>query len=194
MLQSNVNEPAIIAVIACWMLLALAMAFRPRGPVGSGGARRDPFSFVGVAIQGIAIAIAWTGRWDVMHADISRAEWVGAIGPSVVALGSLGLFAWATQTMGANWSLMARTRADHALVRTGPFGLMRHPIYVAMAGLMIASAFALGHPLNLVLALPIYAIGTLMRVAIEERLLREAFGSEYEDYAGRVKRFIPGVW
>ena len=96
--------------------------------------------------------------------------------------------------MGQNWSLVARTRSDHKLVERGPFALMRHPIYVALFGLMIATGLALGHPWNLLLAAPIYWWGTLQRVAIEERLLRDAFGSAYDDYARRVKRFVPGVW
>jgi protein-S-isoprenylcysteine O-methyltransferase Ste14 len=36
--------------------------------------------------------------------------------------------------------------------------------------------------------------GTLMRVGIEERLLRETFGQAFDDYARRVKRFIPMIW
>lgn len=194
MRHGEVNQAAIATVLLCWALLLLAMLMRPRGPAGVGGARRDPRSLFGVAIQSLAIAIAWAGRPQFSVSRISLTEWTAAIGPSAVALASLLLFVWATRTMGANWSLVARTRADHALVRTGPFALMRHPIYVALAGLMIATAWALGHPLNLLVALPVYAVGTLMRVAIEERLLREAFGGEYAAYADRVKRFIPGVW
>ncbi len=96
--------------------------------------------------------------------------------------------------MGANWSLVARTREDHRLVQTGPFALVRNPIYVALLGMICALAIALGHAVNLVLAIPLYLIGTLMRVSIEERLLREMFGQAFDDYARRVKRFIPLVW
>ena len=79
-------------------------------------------------------------------------------------------------------------------VQDGPFALVRHPIYVALFGLMLATALALGHVVNLIVAIPLYLWGTLSRVAIEERLLRNAFGDAYDVYAKRVKRFVPGVW
>jgi protein-S-isoprenylcysteine O-methyltransferase Ste14 len=41
---------------------------------------------------------------------------------------------------------------------------------------------------------PLYALGTWMRVAHEERLLRTQFGAAYDEYAARVKRFVPGVF
>src|SRR3546814_1930029 len=43
---------------------------------------------------------------------------------------TVGLFVWASRTMGRNWSIVARTRADHRLVTTGPFAHVRseeHP-------------------------------------------------------------------
>ncbi len=95
--------------------------------------------------------------------------------------------------MGRNWSIVARTRGDHALVTAGPFAWIRHPIYTAMFLMMIALAIGLGHAARLFIAVPLYALGTAIRVRIEERLLRTAFSSAYEEYANRVKRFIPGV-
>ena len=74
------------------------------------------------------------------------------------------------------------------------FSTILFPIYVALFGMICAVAIALGHDVNLVLAIPLYLIGTLMRVSIEERLLREMFGQAFDDYARRVKRFIPHVW
>lgn len=106
---------------------------------------------------------------------------------------TVGLFVWASRTMGRNWSVVARTRRDHTLVTAGPFAWIRHPIYTAMFLMMIALAIALGHVNRLFIAIPIYALGTVIRVRIEERLLRTAFGPTYREYAQRVKRFIPGV-
>ena len=96
--------------------------------------------------------------------------------------------------MGRNWSLVARTRADHQLVEAGPFAYIRHPIYSALFLLMPAMALAFGHVAHLVLSVPLYAIGTWLRVGEEERLLRATFGSRYDAYAARVKRFLPGVF
>ena len=84
-------------------------------------------------------------------------------------------------------------RAEPELVTSGPYALVRHPIYTAMFLMMIALAVGLGHVARLFIAVPLYALGTAIRVRVEERLLRSAFSPAYEEYAKRVKRFIPGV-
>ena len=108
--------------------------------------------------------------------------------------GCVALFAWAPRPMGRNWSIVARTRAAPALVEAGPFRLVRHPIYVAMALFMIGLSLAFGHTRQLLLAVPVFALGTWLRVRIEEGLLRRQFGAGYDGYAARVKRFVPGLF
>jgi protein-S-isoprenylcysteine O-methyltransferase Ste14 len=188
------NPVAAGAVITLWMALGVVMLTARRG-ASEKSTRRDRGSVVGIVLQSVAIGIVWFGP---IHLDADwpfpRDVWIAGAPVALLALASWLLFLWAAATMGRNWSLVARMRADHKLVESGPFALMRHPIYVALFGLMIATAFAVGHPWNVLPATPIYVWGTLQRVAIEERLLRETFGAAYDDYARRVKRFIPGIW
>ena len=95
--------------------------------------------------------------------------------------------------MGRNWALVARTRQDGTLVQSGPFAYVRNPIYVALFFILLAIALASGHGHNLVVALPLFALGTWLRVTHEERVLRETFGAAFDAYAARVKRFVPAV-
>ncbi|MBS0478095.1 MAG: isoprenylcysteine carboxylmethyltransferase family protein, partial [Proteobacteria bacterium] len=88
----------------------------------------------------------------------------------------------------------AQTRSDHVLVQNGPFRWIRNPIYVALGLFMVAMAIAFGHWRNLMVAVPLYAVGTWMRVMREEALLRTQFGVAYDDYIARVKRFVPGLF
>jgi protein-S-isoprenylcysteine O-methyltransferase Ste14 len=103
------------------------------------------------------------------------------------------LFSNAARAMGANWSLVARTRADHQLVTDGIFAHVRHPIYLAMALFLLALALGVGHEANLIPAAPLFVLGTWIRVHEEEKLLRAQFGDAYERYAASVKRFVPGL-
>ncbi|RYY33410.1 MAG: isoprenylcysteine carboxylmethyltransferase family protein, partial [Sphingomonadales bacterium] len=73
------------------------------------------------------------------------------------------------------------------------FAAIRHPIYTGLFAFMLAMAVAFGHWRGLILGVPLYWIGTWMRVSIEERLLRDQFGAAYDAYASRVKRFVPGL-
>ena len=192
-LYSPPNPVASVAVVLCWMVFAAAMLRSRLAGSDKSPAKRDFRSIFGIALQGAGIALGWAGPPRLLWSG-GQADWIAAIPPAAIAVVSVSLFAWSTQTMGANWSLVARTREDHSLVQTGPFALVRNPIYVALFGMMCATAIALGHTINLVVAIPLFLIGTLMRVSIEERLLREMFGQAFDDYARRVKRFIPLVW
>lgn len=157
---------------------------------GETTARRSRASIVGVAIQGLAIGFTSIG---IQLDPLSAKALVEAAAVALLMAATVWLFVWASRTMGRNWSIVARTRGDHALVTAGPFAWIRHPIYTAMFLMMIALAIGLGHVARLFIAVPLYAMGTAIRVRIEERLLRTVVGSAYEEYANRVKRFIPGV-
>jgi protein-S-isoprenylcysteine O-methyltransferase Ste14 len=104
-----------------------------------------------------------------------------------------GLFFASKRAMGRNWSVVARTRSDHELVTWGPFAHVRHPIYSALFVWLMAMAVALGHYRGLILGVPLYWIGTVLRIVEEEKLLRAQFGEAYDAYAARVKRFLPGI-
>jgi protein-S-isoprenylcysteine O-methyltransferase Ste14 len=145
-------------------------------------------------VQGLGIAIAGYGRIDVSLYPMSARAIIEGVAVFVLMFGAIGLFHASSRTMGKNWSLVARTREDHQLVQTGPVAVVRHPIYVALFLFMIAMAVAYGHTRNLIVAVPVYAIATWLRVRHEERLLRAQFGADYDAYAARVKRFVPGVF
>jgi protein-S-isoprenylcysteine O-methyltransferase Ste14 len=111
-----------------------------------------------------------------------------ALGASVVALGE-AIRLWGVRHIGA----ISRTRSDRLgpLVASGPFGLIRNPLYVGNIALWVGFAFAAGlvwlAPLFvIVLAFEYHAI-----VQWEERLLRERLGDRYRAYAARVPRWIP---
>ena len=191
-------DPIGLPGIAAFFVGALAFilsvfAARGRGGGRESGATRSRASLVGIIVQGIGIGIAGFGVQHVTLDPLSTKALVEAAVVAMLMAGAVGLFVWASRTMGRNWSIVARTRADHQLVQDGPFRLIRHPIYTAMALLMIALAIAFGHTRHLVFAVPVFALGTWLRIRIEERMLRTMFAGDYDAYAARVKRFLPGI-
>ncbi|MCP3734502.1 isoprenylcysteine carboxylmethyltransferase family protein [Sphingomonas sp. RP10(2022)] len=184
-----------IAALALGITLfwAALIAARWRREPEAGG-RRNRASLAGIVVQGLAFVIAASGPVRVTLDPLGTAALVQAGVVALLMATTLTLFVWAAATMGRNWSLVARTRADHALVTAGPFAWVRHPIYTALALMLVAVAVALGHGPRLVVAVPVYAVGTWLRVRIEERLLRVMFGGAYDAYAARVKRFVPGLF
>ena len=183
-----------LAVGIVVFVVALLAARRRRTPEAAASGARSRRSVAGIAVQMLGIFLVGAAPVRVaLAADAPLALIEVAVVAALMAT-AVALFVWATRTMGANWSLVARTRDDHELVETGPFAWVRHPIYTALALFTLAIAVAYGHLSHLGIAAPVYAIGTAMRIREEERLLRTMFGTAYDAYATRVKRFIPGLF
>lgn len=117
-------------------------------------------------------------------------------GGMVVFVAGVGLYVWGRRAMGAifavSTSASVQLHADHRLIRSGPFALVRHPMYLGMIGssvglLVVCPTWAVVLPVLLFLvALP-------RRAHREEQALAEAFGQEWEAYARRVPRWFPRV-
>ncbi len=156
--------------------------------------KADPRSIIAIFIQALAFAIGWTivrkPFTPFLPIDWRAQYFVVAI-IVLVVLASLIFVTAAVRTLGKQWSLQARVLEHHELIRRGPYRIVRHPIYTGMFGMLIASTLAHGHWLGLVIASLVYYLGTVMRIRSEEKLLREQFGSEYEEYAREVPAFIP---
>ena len=156
--------------------------------------KADPRSIIAIFIQAFAFAIAWM----IMRKPFTpflpidwRAQYLVVAIIVLVVLASLIFVTAAVRMLGKQWSLQARVLEHHELVRRGPYRIVRHPIYTGMFGMLIASSLAHGHWLGLIIASIVYYLGTVMRVHSEEKLLREQFGSQYEEYAREVPAFIP---
>jgi len=156
--------------------------------------RADPRSIIAIFIQALAFAIAWMiGRkpfTPFLPIDW-RAQYIVAAIIVLLVLASLIFVTAAVRTLGKQWSLQARVLEHHELIRRGPYRIVRHPIYTGMFGMLIVSSMAHGHWLGLIIASFVYYLGTVMRIKSEEKLLREQFGSEYDDYTREVPAFIP---
>jgi len=177
-----------------FMLALIAARLRAGRAPKVAVSRRNNASIIWILVQGLGIAIVGYGRIRVTLDPMSPIALVEGLIVLALMLGAVLLFHASSRTMGKNWSLVARTREDHQLIQSGPFAFVRHPIYVALLLFLVAMAIAYGHARNLIVGVPIYALATWFRIRHEERILREQFGADYDAYAARVKRFVPGVF
>jgi protein-S-isoprenylcysteine O-methyltransferase Ste14 len=97
----------------------------------------------------------------------------------------------AARTLGKQWALVARVIEGHELVMTGPYAIVRNPIYLSMLGMYLASALAVSRWQALLGGLVVFLAGTAIRIRTEEKLLRDAFGAKFDDYARRVPALLP---
>ncbi len=111
-----------------------------------------------------------------------------------LAVGSVWLVASAVSALGKQWALAARLVEGHKLITTGPYRFVRNPIYTGMLGMLVATGLAMEHWTGLIVGVVLFAVGLVIRVRSEEKLLRAAFGKEFEDYAERVPAVLPGIY
>jgi len=112
--------------------------------------------------------------------------WSGAV---LTAAGLL-FTVWARLHIGRNWSAIVTIKLDHELITSGPYAIVRHPIYTGLLLALAGSALALGEWRG-VLAVGIVFLGFWRKLGIEERWLREQFGAAYAAYSQRVAALVP---
>lgn len=109
----------------------------------------------------------------------------------LLALAGTSVVVRSRARLGPAWSFVPKADQGTGLVTTGPYRLVRHPIYLGFALLAVgeALAFASGQALAIVLCgiVPTF----VWRAHAEESLLRRTFGERYEVYRQRTKMIIP---
>jgi protein-S-isoprenylcysteine O-methyltransferase Ste14 len=195
-----VNEPIIFRLLL-FLLLATFVAHRGyytrkfgRGANETLKARQDGLAerIAGVlnVLALIATAIYLLAPQWLSWAALPLPLWMRWAGV-VLALFGFALLQWAHVALSRNWSDQPRLLSEQQLVTSGPYRLMRHPIYTAF--LLILSAPLLLSANWVVGLLWIAATGLEIaaRVRYEEALLAESFGDAYRDYATHTGRLLP---
>lgn len=112
--------------------------------------------------------------------------WLAAL---ITALGLL-FTVWARVHIGRNWSGVVTIKEGHELVDSGPYALVRHPIYTGLLVAFIGSALARGD-WRAVLAVLVAWAALWRKLRLEERWLTERFGEQYVAYCRRVPALVP---
>ncbi len=116
----------------------------------------------------------------------------GIIGAALTVIGLITAV-WARINLGSNWSGYVTYKENQELVTTGPYRLIRHPIYTGMI-LMFTGTVLYSGSLFLILIFLIVSINFIIRTKREEKIMIELFDEKYLDYIKRTKRLIPWIY
>jgi protein-S-isoprenylcysteine O-methyltransferase Ste14 len=148
----------------------------------------------------IAPYLAQLSRVVICSGDITFIPRDSTIGTIIRIMGLIilqysNLFMTRVQyEMQASWTPVIHLKKDHKLITSGPFQIVRHPMYFSFFQMAIGLSLA---SLNWILTLTTFLnfFGTLLRIPIEEKLLSETYGEEYEKYRATVKyAIIPSIY
>ena len=185
-------------VVLCWIIFAAVFMLRKRPPKEQ-EAKRDRLSLLGIFLQMCAYFLVWFQPPSKPFLP-PVAALSGSIGILVsactlaLAVGSVWLIASAVRTLGTQWAIAARLVEGHKVITAGPYRFVRNPIYTGMLGMLVATGLAMEYWTALIVAFVLFVVGLIIRVRCEEKLLRAAFGQEFEDYAQRVPAVLPGIF
>ena len=137
-------------------------------------------------------ALAW-GMGNVTMGDGSRydplPDWLRWVGVPLGAV-SFALYGWSQAALGSAWSPHLQTRGKHSLVTTGPYSRMRHPVYLALLGFLVAIALVSANWFFVALLL-VSIVVVALRIPKEEQMMIEEFGDEYREYMQRTGGLLP---
>ncbi|HEY3216278.1 MAG TPA: isoprenylcysteine carboxylmethyltransferase family protein [Candidatus Eisenbacteria bacterium] len=184
---------ALIALTVLWPLseIALAMACRGRGRDATA---RDAGSLRGIWLSvaiGIPLAILGSG---LRRAGFGIPESTQVLIALVLLVVGLTIRWSAIVTLGRFFTVNVAIQSGHQVVREGPFRFVRHPSYLGAMLCMFGVGVAFGNWISLAAATIPYTIAILRRIEVEERVLVEALGDAYREYARTTRRLLPGVY
>jgi protein-S-isoprenylcysteine O-methyltransferase Ste14 len=140
-----------------------------------------------LAIMLFALPDLWRGWLSLRILPFSFVTyWIGI----AVLVAGLAFTVAARRHLGGNWSGTVTVKHGHELIRTGPYALVRHPIYTGMLVGFIGSAISLGEVRGVV-AVGLVIVAFLIKIRLEERWMTESFGDAYGRYRAEVKALIP---
>jgi protein-S-isoprenylcysteine O-methyltransferase Ste14 len=186
-ISTRLEITAWIVLGICWLTWVLAFV-RPRGrAAGQKKAVRAAWSRVGIVLVMLGYACEWT---FVFPRGFHKSA-ASLIASMVVGPLSVMLAWWAARHLDKQWRFEAALSEDHKLITSGPYGLIRNPIYTSMFGMLLQTGLVKAWWPLLIAGIAFYIVGTEIRVRAEEGLLAARFGETYTDYKSRTSAYIP---
>jgi protein-S-isoprenylcysteine O-methyltransferase Ste14 len=177
-----------VGYLAYWQVMAKDVKVSEREEAGTS-------RLVRLVLLLLAAALLMLPRVPVAPLDRrflpAGAMWVW-IGAAVTGIG-LAFSIWARRHLGTNWSQSVTVKKDHELITSGPYGMVRHPIYTGLLTGFLGSAMARGEWRGL-MAVVLVGVALWRKLQMEEKWMVLEFGDAYRSYARQVRRLVPYVF
>ena len=149
---------------------------------------------LGLCIVGLVIIPTIFFATDIFnYADFNFSPALGWFGALVMA-SFIGLFYLSHKQLDKNWSVTLEVREDHKLIDHGLYTHIRHPMYTSFWLWGIAQTMLIPNWVAGFAGIVSVAILYFSRIGNEEAMMRQQFGSAYDEYCSRTKRLVPKLF
>jgi protein-S-isoprenylcysteine O-methyltransferase Ste14 len=195
----NQDEPYRTILIGLFfVLLPIGMYFRIKSQMtGESLDRRQEGLFILATLRPMGLALAlgliafMIDPSSMAWSSLPLPGWLRSAGVGIWVL-ACGLVFWTFHTLGGNLTDTVVTRKRHTLITHGPYRFVRHPFYVFVALLTLASALVTANWFVLLAGVLLFSL-MFVRTRTEEAKLIERFGDAYRSYMEQTGRFVPRI-
>jgi protein-S-isoprenylcysteine O-methyltransferase Ste14 len=178
-----------VELIVCWLAWAYPFIFRaPHWQKRASITVSQP-TLIGLFLEILGISAAFVFRFPPdSPPDTAR------VAASMILGVLAALLSWTSvRHLGRQFRLRAGLYEDHELVRTGPYAVVRHPIYASLLAMLICTLLLLTPWQWCAVSLAVFLAGTEIRVRAEDRLLESRFQEVFRKYQRNVPAYLPFV-
>ena len=177
-----------VVFLVFWQIKAIdTKATQRLEPLGSRLLRVVLFIVAIVLLMTTRIPLPWL--YLQFWAESLWSFWLGA----AVMIAGLLFAVWAREHLGRNWSRSVTIKEGHELITSGPYAVVRHPIYTGILVGFVGTAIALSQVRGLVV-LVLISLVFWIKLRMEERWMRAQFGGSYAAYANRTAALVPYIF
>lgn len=190
------NKISFAITIIMWIVFAIGFLLLKRRQKQN-EQKKNKLAMIGMMLEGVGFAFVFTVRREPFTNIFqmnSSIQILLTIFSGILAIASVWLGLSAVKTLGKQWNIKAQIIEGHELITTGPYKIVRHPIYSALFGLLIVTGYSMTLLWAFIIAIVFYFIGTIFRTRVEEQLLIQHFGDQYEKYKKKVPAIIPFIF
>jgi len=136
------------------------------------------------------LLVPLSDRWNLFTMPIAMPlRWTGV---ALFAAG-IGMVFWSGVALGRLYSGDVALQEDHHLITRGPYRFIRHPRYSGGIALAFGVSLVFRSWLGIIASL-LFIVIVLLRIEDEERMMRDAFGAEWDVYCSRTRRLLPFIY
>ena len=189
----HIGPRAVFAIIwGAWLVSWLAAAFWS-GRTQRRAGRSVEWAYTILLSAGVVLMIPGVAR-RLGAAPLWNPGLVGSYLLAAATLPGLVLTWWARIHLGRLWSGAITRKENHRIVDSGPYGLVRHPIYTGLIAAIVASVLA-GATAPALGGAALIVLSFWVKARAEERFLSAELGADaYEAYRRRVPMLVPRLW